>query len=94
MTVFLERVDSVPVVNVDLPMPLLQWMAVLVDSLNEALAEIQDNINLNTAQSYTAAEIAALTNLPDGVILYDTTNNEYVGKVSGSLVKFTVTPYP
>jgi hypothetical protein len=97
MTIFLDRIDSVPVINSDIDMQLMQWMAVLVDSLNEDIADIESSFNLLTAQSYTAVEIAALDvagDLVDGVILYDSTGNVYVGRISGALVKFTTTPWP
>lgn len=96
MTVFLERVDAVPLVNLDFPFEFMQWLSILTDQINETFSLIQENINLNQAQSYTAAEITALAagGLPDGVILYDTTNNVYVGKANGTLVQFDTSAYP
>ena len=41
----------------------------------------------------TQTEIQAGTWV-NGVLLYDTTNNEYVGQQGGVLVKFTTTSYP
>jgi hypothetical protein len=90
-------VDSVPALNADLDMQLMQWLAVLVDSLNEDINKIQNSFNLLTAQSYTSAQITTMQgagNLVDGVLIYDSTLNLYVGRISGSLVKFTTTPYP
>lgn len=96
MTVFLDRVDAAPLSNTNFTFEYMQWVSVLVDSLNEVLQEIQDNLNLNTSQSYTASQITALNvaGLPDGVILYDTDNNVYVGKENGALVQFDTSPYP
>ncbi len=97
MTIFLDRVDSVPVINSGIDTQLMQWMAVLVDSLNEDIADIESAFNLLTSQSYTAVEIAAMAaagDLVDGVMLYDSTGNVYVGRISGALVKFTTTPWP
>ena len=97
MAIFLERIDSVPLFGSDFTMEFSQWLSVLVDSLNQTLEDIQDDFNLLTAQSYTAAEITALQSggeLSDGVLLYDTTNTVYVGRISGSLVKFTTAAYP
>jgi hypothetical protein len=96
MTVFLDRVDAAPLSNTNFTFEYMQWVSVLVDSLNEVLEEIQDNLNLNTSQSYTAAQITALNaaGLPDGVILYDTDTNVYVGKENGTLVQFDTSPYP
>lgn len=44
MAVFLERIDSAPILNTDLDAQLLQWIAHLVDSLNESLRNIQNAI--------------------------------------------------
>jgi hypothetical protein len=97
MTLFLDRIDSAPIVNSDFDALFLQWIWVLVDALNENINDIQNAFNLLTAMSYTAIEIAALEsdgNLVNGVLLYDTTNNVYVGRENGALVKFTTAAYP
>jgi len=97
MTIFLDRVDAAPIVSKDFDAQFLQWLWVLVDTLNENLNDIQSAFNLLTAMSYTAVEIAQMESdglLGNGVLLYDTTNNVYVGKQSGSLVKFTTAVYP
>lgn len=97
MSLFLDRIDSVPAFYSDFDPQFLQWIWVLVDSLNENLANIQDSFNFLGAPTYTAAEIVAMFgagDLANGNIVYDTTNNEYVGVQSGSLVKFTTTAYP
>ncbi len=97
MAVFLDRVDASPIANSDLDTNFLQWLWVLVDSLNENLGDIQLALNVLHAPQYTALEIAALNadgSLENGAFLYDTTNNVYVGKQSNALVKFTVAAYP
>ncbi len=97
MPIFLDRIDSAPIANTDFDMEFRQWIWVLVDSLNQDISDIQDSFNLLTAQSYTSAEIATMFgagDLTNGMILYDSTLNEYVGMQSGALVKFTTTPYP
>lgn len=97
MTVFLDRIDAVPLNGDSFSFEFNSWAAVLVDSLNENLSDVQNALNLLAAPSYTAVEITAFNvagQLVNGVVLYDTTNNVYVGKISGSLVKFTTTPYP
>ena len=99
MAIFLDRIDSVPIINGDFDPQFFQWLWVLVDALNENINDIQNSFNLLTAQSYTAAEIVAMqtavpSQLSNGVLLYDTTNNVYVGKQSGALVKFTTAAYP
>lgn len=99
MTLFLDRIDAAPIANSSFDAQFLQWLWVLVDSLNENISDIQSALNLLTAQSYTAVQINAMqiavpSQLSNGVLLYDTTNNVYVGKQNGALVKFTTAAYP
>lgn len=97
MAIFLDRIDSAPIINSDFDAQFLQWIWVLVDSLNESINEIQNAFNLLTAMSYTDLEIAAMEadgDLVDGVLLYDTVNNVYVGRQGGVLIQFTTAAYP
>ncbi len=98
MSIFLDRIDAVPVAsNTQFDPQFLQWLWVLVDALNENLSDIQNSLNLLMAIGYTQTQINDMESagqLSDGVLLYDTTNNVYVGREAGSLVKFTTTPYP
>lgn len=97
MTIFLDRIDAVPLQGEDFTFEYNSWVAVLVDTLNENLSDIQTALNLFTAPNYTAVEIADLLSagsLVNGIVLYDTTNNVYVGMQNGSLVKFTTAAYP
>jgi|ERR1043166_1571852 hypothetical protein len=98
MAIFLDRVDSSPLANInDFNYQFVQWLWVLVDALNENMADIQRAFNLLAASSYTQTQITDMDTageLANGVILYDTTNNVYVGRQAGALVKFTTTPYP
>lgn len=98
MAVFLDRIDSSPLANItQFNYQFIQWIWVLVDALNENTTEIQNAFNLLMAIGYTATEISDMESagaLGNGILLYDTTNNVYVGRQSGSLVKFTTTPYP
>lgn len=97
MSVVLDRIDSAPIASSDFDHQFLQWLWVLVDSLNENIVGIEAAFNLFVATSYTQAEITAMQTagtLNNGVILYDTTNNVYVGRQNGALVKFTTTSYP
>lgn len=97
MSIFLDRIDSAPISNLGIDPQFLQWLWVLVDSLNENLSDIESAFNLITLSGYTQTEITDMNSdgdLADGIILYDTTNNVYVGRQSGSLVKFTVGAYP
>lgn len=95
--VFLDRIDASPVLSDVFEPPFASWLAVLVNVLNENLGDIEDDFNLLQAQSYTSVEITAMMTagtLVNGVLLYDSTLNEYVGMQSGALVKFTTTAYP
>lgn len=97
MSIFLDRIDAVPLQGEEFSFEYNSWVAVLVDTLNENLSDIQNAFNLFTAPNYTATEINDLFiagSLVDGIVLYDTTNNVYVGMQSGSLVKFTTAAYP
>jgi len=97
MTLFLDRIDSAPLSNSNIDMQMMQWIAILVDTLNETILDIQNAFNLLEAQSYTDVEIAQFEtdgNLVDGVILYDSVNNVYVGRQNGALVQFTTFAYP
>ncbi len=98
MAIFLDRIDSVPIANnTEFDPQFLQWLWVLVDSLNENMSDIQSAFRLLTATGYTQTEISDMETagqLGDGVILYDTTNDVYVGRENGSLVKFTTASYP
>jgi hypothetical protein len=94
-TVFLDRVNAVPLGGLDFTPEFVQWLTILADSLNEVLGDIEDLFNVLPAPQYTAAEISALAaDLPDGVIVYDTTANVYVGKENGTLVQFDTSSYP
>lgn len=97
MAIFLDRIDAAPLANSDLDTQFLQWFWVLVDSLNENLTDIENAFNLLHAMSYTATQITNLESdglLGNGILLYDTTNNVYVGRENGALVQFTTTAYP
>jgi hypothetical protein len=97
MTVFLDRMDAAPVLGSQFEYPFATWLAVLVNVLNENTQDIQNFFNLLQAQGYTTAQIAAMFTagtLQNGMLLYDTDLNEYVGIQNGALVKFTTTAYP
>lgn len=98
MSIFLDRIDSVPIAsNTQFDPQFLQWLWVLVDALNENISDIQNAFNLLTAIGYSQTQITDMNTagqLSDGILLYDTTNKEYVGRQAGALVKFTTTAYP
>lgn len=93
MIINLQKIDSAPIAGSEFDYQFLQWLWVLVDSLNGTIGALQLGFN----PSYTQAQITAMNTagqLNDGVVLYDTTNNVYVGRQSGALVKFTTAAYP
>lgn len=156
MAFALDRVDSAPIIGQNLDPQFLQWIWVLVDTLNETIRDIENGFNLFSAPSYalltetvtlvsgspsftvangalynvgdnvigtgmpphaiiisisgntitidnnaTISSAETLTFIPtkgiavsNGLFIYDTTNNVYVGMQSGALVKFTTTAYP
>lgn len=97
MSIFLDRVDSSPIIHDEFSASFIQWISILVDGLNENLNDIQNAFNLFNSPSYTATEIAQLNTdglINNGSLIYDSTNNVYVGRENGSLIKFTTTPYP
>jgi hypothetical protein len=97
MTLFFDRIDAAPIIGNNFDYPFNSWLAVLINSLNEDIADIENAFNLLQAQSYTAADIATMFTagqLVNGVLLYDSTNDEYVGMQAGALVKFTTSSYP
>ncbi len=97
MSLFLDRIDAVPALNTDFNQQILQWLWVLVDALNENISDIQNAFNLLNASPYTSTQINDMQTagtLTDGVFLYDSTLNVYVGRISGALVKFTTAAYP
>ena len=97
MAIFLDRIDSVPLQDEEFSFEFNSWLSITVDALNENLSDIQNAFLLLPASAYTATQINDMFmdgDLSNGVLLYDTTNDLYVGMQSGSLVKFTTTPYP
>jgi hypothetical protein len=89
----LLRIDGCPLQEDELSFALKSWLSVLADTINSSFDAIELAFNPLTIVPMTAAKIAAAS-FTDGVIVYDSTNNEYVGQQSGSLVKFTTSPYP
>lgn len=57
MTLFLDRIDSVPVINSDIDMQLMQWFWVLVDTLNEDLTDIQGAILSQTTATAITQDV-------------------------------------
>jgi hypothetical protein len=156
MSLFLDRIDSAPIVSGDFDPQFLQWLWVLIDTLNETIGDVQNAFNYLTAPGYAMlTETVTLTSglptftvvdgslynvgdnvigngIPDntnilsitlntitldsnatitgssvlvfiptngvgvtnGIVLYDTTTNVYVGMQNGALVQFTTTAYP
>lgn len=97
MSVTLDRIDSAPIASSNFDHQFLQWIWVLVDSLNENIVAIEQAFNLLEASNFTQTQITDMQTaeqLTDGILIYDTTNNEYVGRQAGTLVKFTTTSYP
>jgi hypothetical protein len=70
MTLFLDRIDSAPIINSDFDMQLLQWIWVLVDTLNEDLNDIQGAIlSQTTVTDITQAVEINSSYIPTNVAL-------------------------
>lgn len=52
MALFLDRIDSAPIVSGDFDPQFLQWLWVLIDTLNETIGDIQNALNLLTAPNF------------------------------------------
>ncbi len=50
--------------------------------------------NATAGGSVTLNFVPTTVTLNNGILLYDTTNDVYVGMQAGALVKFTTSPYP
>ena len=97
MTVALERVNNVPLYDKDESnTDMGRWLLTVVDSLNTTIGEIETTLNANVVvKSFTQVEITNMAaSLVDGVLLYDTTNNVYVGRENGALRQFTTSSWP
>ena len=97
MSLMLLRIDGCPLQEDELSFALKSWLSILADTINSSYDLLEGVLSPLLATSMTAAEIvAAFTagELVNGVLLYDTTNDEYVGMQAGVLKKFTTTNYP
>jgi len=92
-----DKIDAAPVFGQEFNFAFMQWLSVLVNTLNEIIGDMQNAFNLLQAQGYTSTQINDLFNnglLLNGMILYDTSLHVYVGMQNGALVQFTTSAYP
>lgn len=97
MTIAFDKVDTAPLFSESFGTYFTNWLSVLVNTINQTAENIADDFNLLTAQPYTQTEITDLFNddlIQNGVLLYDSTNDVYVGMQGGALVQFSTTPWP
>ncbi len=101
MAVFLDRVDAVALAHDEFSFEFNSWVANLIDSLNETISTVENNLNGIRngliAPSKTVAQITTLaTDAVDGTVWYasDHIPPVFVGKVNGSLVQFTTAAFP
>jgi len=103
--IILDRIDSAPIINSDFDDQFLQWLWVLVDSLNENLNDLQNAINFLTAPSFALLnETVTLTlgspsftvvdgslyNVGDGVVGNGIPPNAVIGTIVGNTVTLDV----
>jgi hypothetical protein len=87
MATFLQRIDAAPVIGTNFTVFFTQWLAVLVDTLNEIITTTQNSINETVAPSYTTAQITTLAlTASNGTFWYDTDTNEIKALVNGVVV--------
>lgn len=97
MSIFLERINSAPLLNSDLPTDFVNWVSTFVDSMNETIEDIQNNFNTLVIPPTLSADIVtASVNASNGTFWYasDATPPCLVSKVGGALVKLTTTAFP
>lgn len=77
MALFLERIDSAPIVDSNFDPQFLQWLWVLIDTLNETIGDIQNAFNVLTAPNFAMlTETVTLTlgsptfNVVDGTLYH------------------------
>lgn len=75
LTVTLDSIDAAPIADTEFDPQFLQWLWVLVDSLNETLIKIQDGFNFLTApnvalltETVTLTSGSPLFNVADGSV--------------------------
>ena len=92
MKIFLDRIDSVPLQNDNFSPDFDSWLSILVDTMNETLKEIQDQLNGEGNATFitrkTSAEIDALINMNATPVLE---NGIWIDTTLGKL-RFLVTP--
>lgn len=65
--------------------------------LNQVFTTLGSDVGDNgfaISQSAASAVVSKMATMPIGTILFDTDSDEWVGKKSSGLVKFTTTSYP
>ena len=101
MTVFLTRVDAVPLENDELSMALESWFSNTVDIINTDLDDIENNFNgINGGiipGSFTTAQITSMAAAArEGTIWYanDHVLPVLVTKLNGVLVQIVTAAFP
>jgi hypothetical protein len=90
MTVNLDKIDAVPFFGSNLPSDFVSWVSILVDTLNEIIINIENELNrydngLYSGQ-FTTAQIASLSPTADnGTFWYDSDTNQLKCKVNGAV---------
>lgn len=69
-------------------------MQIYHDQLNQALQNGLSDNGWTVPQISAANLVLVEPKMPNGTIWYVTDSNEFVGKVNGSLMKFTMAAYP
>jgi len=97
MAMQLDKLDPVPFVGDEVPRFFFMWLTVVIDTLNNALIDLENFVNLPVIPSYTQAEIvAAGPDAEDGTMWYasDSVPPNVVIKIDGSLRQLTTAAFP
>lgn len=99
MSVFLERIDSLPFSEDEFTFEVEQWLTALVDTLNAVIEEIEGNLNANEngleLPVFTQAEIIGLAaTAQDGTMWYCSDNPQVVVKINGALRQLDTSAFP
>lgn len=97
MSIFLDRFDSVPLLDDKFSYDFSTWVSNMVDIYNENIEDIQNGFNNLQAQPLTTAEINLLfPNVPNGTFWYctDAVPPNIVLKIDDALVQLVTAPFP
>lgn len=99
MSIFLDRIDSVPLEDDNFSQDYTSWVSVFVDTYNETIEDVQELFNNLQAQPLTQAELTDpdfITSAENGMMWYctDSSPPNIVLKINNALVQLVTAPFP